>query len=164
MEWCLSCINPLIYLCLEITSTMKTCNTWRLRCICMLYSKKRKYNKIIIWYILITKLQWESSTTLYIGWPMCRVEIVDWWSTKIPPAQLQKLKWPVWPWALTYWPRNNVRHIIPSWVVFLPHMDIIHEIGNEPLSGYGVQNGRTDVLTDRGSETNKPPHPHYAGV
>ena len=45
----------------------------------------------------------------------------------------------MWPWALTYWAGNGTWYIIPSWVVFASNMNIIHEIGNEPKSGHGMQ-------------------------
>ena len=34
----------------------------------------------------------------------------------------------MWPWLLTYSPGNGMRLIIPSWVLFMPHVNIIHEI------------------------------------
>ena len=40
----------------------------------------------------------------------------------------------MWPWPLTNWPGNGTRHIVPSWVVFVPHMNIIHEISNKAQS------------------------------
>ena len=67
------------------------------------------------------------------------------------------MEW-TWPkiWAiyvtLTYWPGNGTSHIVPSWVVFVPHMNIIHEIGNKPQSGHGMR----DRLTEGWSETNIP--------
>ena len=33
----------------------------------------------------------------------------------------------MWPWLLTCWPGNDTQHIIPSWVLFLPHVNTIHE-------------------------------------
>ena len=32
---------------------------------------------------------------------------------------------------LTYWHENGMWYIVLSWVVFVPHMNIIHEIGNQ---------------------------------
>ena len=60
--------------------------------------------------------------------------------------------WPTYV-TLTYWPGNGASHIVPSWVVFVPHMNIIHEIGNKPQSGHGMR----DRLTEGRSETNISP-------
>ena len=57
------------------------------------------------------------------------LEILDQWSTGIHPPQ-QKFERPAWPWPMTYWPENGTWHNVLSWVVFVPHMYIIHKIGN----------------------------------
>ena len=52
-------------------------------------------------------------------------------------------------------------HIIPAWVVSVPHINIINAIGNEPQGGHGIQDRQTDRWrqTDRQSETNIPSLP-----
>ena len=47
----------------------------------------------------------------------------------------------------TNWPGNGTRHTVPSWVAFVPYINITHEIGNEPQSGRGMQHGRTEGRT-----------------
>ena len=50
---------------------------------------------------------------------------------------MQRVMERIWPkiWTtrviLTFWPGNDTRHMVPSWVVFVPPMNIIHEIGNK---------------------------------
>ena len=39
--------------------------------------------------------------------------------------------------TLTYWPENGMRNIVPSPVASVPHMIMVHEIGNKPRSGHG---------------------------
>ena len=57
-----------------------------------------------------------------------KLEIVDQWSTRTPPALTAKMQMTCV--TLTYSPENGTWHIVPSWVVFVPHMNIIHKIGN----------------------------------
>ena len=46
------------------------------------------------------------------------------------------LKWPVWPWPLTFWPKNGTRHIIMSWTIFVPSINQIGQKTTEPRSGH----------------------------
>ena len=62
------------------------------------------------------------------------------------------LPWPAKTWndlcdldLLTYWPGNGTRHITSSWIVFVPYMNITHEIGNEPQSWQGIRDWRTEL-------------------
>ena len=50
--------------------------------------------------------------------------------------------------TLTYWPENGMWHMVPSWVVSVPHMNMIYEIGNEPQSGHSMWDGQTDRRMD----------------
>ena len=76
-------------------------------------------------------------------------EIVDQWSTGIMP-RLQKFEWPMWPWPLIYWTGNDTWHISPSRIVFVPNMNIIHEIGNETHNRWHA--GKMDSPMDRWSK------------
>ena len=58
---------------------------------------------------------------------MCQLDIVDQWPTRIPPPRLQKCWRPVQPRPLTYLPENGMWHIVPSWAVFVPHVNNIHK-------------------------------------
>ena len=95
--------------------------------------------------------------------PFCqlKLDIVDRWSTRIPPprSQMQAIRWhykwlyrphpasihnepwsgrnrkferPVWPWPLTYRPGNRIRHIVHPCVVLVPYMKQIRQIVVEP--------------------------------
>ena len=44
----------------------------------------------------------------------------------------KNLERPVWPWSLTFRAGNIARHIIPSWLVFVPHMKQIGPTYAEP--------------------------------
>ena len=69
----------------------------------------------------------------------------------IPPPQPKQIEWPMWPWPMTYWPGNGMRHIVPSWVV--PDMNIFHEIiTNKAMSGHSMR--------DRWADRIKPIPPH----
>ena len=57
-----------------------------------------------------------------------QLDIVDPWSTGIPPAQLQKFEWPVWPQPFTYWLGNGTWHLISWWIVFVTYINMIHKI------------------------------------
>ena len=80
----------------------------------------------------------------------CELKIIDRWSIRIgdllgyPPTWLQKFKRPKWPWHLTYWPGNGIWHIVIPWVVFVSHMNIIHETGNEPQSRQSMPDRQTE--------------------
>ena len=52
------------------------------------------------------------------------------WISYLPEyllPQPQEFKRSVWPCPLTYWSENGMWHIIPSWVVFVQHLNIIHK-------------------------------------
>ena len=89
-------------------------------------------------------LHWKK----YISYIGTKLEIVDQWFTKIPcsPSQPQKFKWPVWPRPLTYWPGIGTWHIVPSWVVFVPHLHMIHKIGNITAKWPWRYGSRSEVI------------------
>ena len=75
-----------------------------------------------------------------------------WWQIVIREVQIRDLiaaapfstkcqyfryVWPVWPWPQTFWPGNATGHIVPSWVVFVRHLNQITQIGTGPRSEYG---------------------------
>ena len=56
----------------------------------------------------------------------------------------QKFEQPMWRRPLTYSPKNDMWHIVPSWAVLMPHMMQICQIVAEPRRGHGMRSGRTD--------------------
>ena len=77
------------------------------------------------------------------------LEIINRWSTRplssicpIPTAKIRRTHVTLtfhlltWKWYMTHW------------VVFVPHMNIVNEIGNEPQSGHGQRERHPDGQTD----------------
>ena len=96
---------------------------------------------------------WPKSLSIYgttrpLGYSKQKLEIVDHWSSRMTTTQPcpnhRKFGWPMGPWPLTYWSRNDAQHIVPIWFVFVQHMNIIQEINNEPHSGHHMWNRQTD--------------------
>ena len=58
--------------------------------------------------------------------------------------------------TLTFYQFTWKLYIVTSWVVFVPHMNTIHELGNKPQSRHGTRNGQTGVRMNTQSETNIP--------
>ena len=79
-------------------------------------------------------------------------KLVSYQGTPCPDCKYVNDPCDLWPIDLKMW------HIILSWVVFVPHMNIIHEIGNKPHI-------RTWPVMDRWTDGVKliyPPQLHYA--
>ena len=74
-----------------------------------------------------------------------QLEIVDRWSARIPSALTMK----IWMTSVTL-----TFELLTSWALFVPHMNMIHEIGNEPDTACGMDR-QMDRWMDR-SETNMP--------
>ena len=128
----------------ELDNTRSDC--WVAQVLLERWEWRKKTTSVTLWALGETKKHDQPHNWRHHG----HLEIVDWWSTRI--LQLQKFERPMWPWPLTYWPGTGMRHIIPSWIVFVPHKNIIPEIGNEPQCGHGMQDGGMEGQ----SETNIP--------
>ena len=118
--------------------------------LCMWYSRRQVVMMFQTWASPLEKPQYFISHF--------EQEIVDRWSTRIPPAPTAKIwmTWVTltfdlltWKWYMTHVPSSC------SWVVFVLHMNMIHEIGNEPHSGHSRWDRRTDGWTDGWTEGNQ---------